>query len=120
MKVLACAALASILAGYAFAQALHPSVVAVVEEGAKAWEKHCHGCHDLPGARGLPPSRVVLSKMTADEVYVALTDGNMKAQGDLMGEDERQAVALHITGKPFAWTLEEEKKAAPAKDAPQP
>ena len=120
MKVLLAAAVACLLAGYGFAQALHPSVVAVAEAGAKVWEKHCHGCHDLPGARGLPPSRVVLSKMTADEVYTALTDGNMKAQGDLMGEDERQAVALHITGKPFAWALEEESRAAQAKEAPKP
>jgi hypothetical protein len=120
MKLLAVAAIACTLSGYAFAQALHPSVVAVAEYGAKTWEKHCHGCHDLPGARGLPPSRVELSKMTADQVYDALTFGNMQAQGDLMGEDERQAVALHITGKPFAWTLEEEKKAAQAKDTPKP
>lgn len=120
MRLLAAAAAACALSGYAFAQVLHPSVIAAAEEGAKVWEKHCHGCHDLPGARGLPPSRVVLSKMTADEVYTALTYGNMQAQGDLMSEDERQAVALHITAKPFAWTLEEEKKAAQAKEAPKP
>src|SRR5262245_43675335 len=120
MKVLAVAAALCVLSGLAFAQALHPSVIAAAEEGAKAWEKHCHGCHDLPGARGLPPSRVTLSKMSADDIYTALTYGNMQAQGDLMGEDERQAVSLHITGKPFAWTLEEEKKAAQAKDPPKP
>lgn len=114
MKPLAPAAAIACLSGLAYAQALHPSVVAAAEQGAKVWEKHCHGCHDLPGARGLPPSRVVLSKMSADEVYIALTDGNMKAQGDLMGEDERQAVALHITGKPFAWTREEEARARAA------
>jgi len=67
--------------------------------GDSVYRKSCAGCHDA----GIPraPQRIVLSYMTPEAIYRALTSGSMSAQGSALSEEEKIAVAQHITNKEF-------------------
>ncbi len=63
--------------------------------GDKVYRENCAMCHDSEGSRA--PQRVVLGFMTPDAIHRALTSGAMSAQGAALSEEEKVAVAQHIT-----------------------
>lgn len=63
--------------------------------GDKVYRENCAACHDAEGSRA--PQRVVLGFMTPEAIHRALTSGAMSAQGSALSEEEKVAVAQHIT-----------------------
>lgn len=81
--------------------------------GEAAYKKVCAACHmsvlENAGATGPAPGadpnapraapREMLRQFTPEAVLAALTDGKMQAQGSLLSEAERRAVAEFATGR---------------------
>ncbi|MCX7863679.1 MAG: PQQ-binding-like beta-propeller repeat protein [Novosphingobium sp.] len=63
--------------------------------GDRVYQQHCAACHDGEASRA--PARVVMSFMTPEAIYRVLTSGAMRAQGAGLSEEERRAVAQHVT-----------------------
>jgi len=63
--------------------------------GDTVYRLNCAGCHDTGVGRA--PQRVVLSFMTPEAIHRALTSGSMSAQGSALSEEQRRAVAQHVT-----------------------
>jgi polyvinyl alcohol dehydrogenase (cytochrome) len=62
--------------------------------GDKVYKQQCAMCHEMAGTRA--PQRIVLSYMTPDAIYRALTEGSMQAQGAALSEEQKVAVAQHL------------------------
>lgn len=65
--------------------------------GAQIYREHCAACHDSGAGRA--PQRVVLGFMTPEAILHALTSGAMSAQGSSLSEEQKVAVAQHLTQK---------------------
>lgn len=61
------------------------------------YQTHCAQCHD--GGVPRAPHRVSFEMLGADAIYTALTAGAMKAQGDVLADSERRALAEHLAGQ---------------------
>lgn len=65
--------------------------------GAEVYQQFCASCHDHPQDR-IPPKEII-AKRSPDEIVQALTNGTMRVQASGLNMNERQAVALFLTGK---------------------
>lgn len=64
------------------------------QAGAQIYKQHCASCHDQGEARSLETLRSMIPGL----IEHALTEGRMKAQGDLLSDDERQELILYLAG----------------------
>ena len=109
MKVLNGALAAALaLCGWAAVSAQTPPAAAPVAAQAPAASRAgqdtfstiCASCHEgNPASRA--PSRVILSLLSTESIYRALTDGAMKSVGEGLGEQQKRDVAQYVTGRPF-------------------
>lgn len=67
--------------------------------GGEIYRRHCAACHD--GGIGRAPQKVILSYMTPAAIHAALTNGAMQQQGNALAEEEKRAVAEHLTRTAF-------------------
>ncbi len=75
-------------------------------DGAKLYEQRCATCHDNPTGRTPPKS--VLQVKSPDEVIMAMTSGSMKTQASGLKELEIRALAVFLTGRNPAATVDPE------------
>ena len=75
-------------------------------DGAELYEQRCATCHDNPTGRTPPKS--VLQVKSPDEVIMALTSGSMKTQASGLKELEIRALAVFLTGRNPASTVDPE------------
>lgn len=79
-----------------------PSVLSATEQfpaGAKVYQEHCAVCHDTGSGRA--PQRIILSYMSPASIHAALTVGVMRQQGAGLTEEQRIAVAEHLSRHAF-------------------
>lgn len=100
-----CIAVAGLLgwAGASHAQAPSQTPArqsAGTESGFAVFQQRCVGCHGNPNVPRAP-SPAAIREMTPERIYTALTTGVMKGQGDSLTEDQRQMVALFMSGRPL-------------------
>jgi polyvinyl alcohol dehydrogenase (cytochrome) len=79
--------------------ALSALAFAAAPDGAAIYKQRCAMCHDHPTER--IPARDTLAKGTPESVFISLTTGAMRQQGEALTEDERRAVAAFVTAKDF-------------------
>src|SRR5262249_54151491 len=72
---------------------------AFAQDGASLYAANCSVCHD--GGIVRAPSRRTLSELTPERIVSALEGGSMRVQGANRTPDERRAIAVFLTGKPF-------------------
>ena len=65
-------------------------------DGERVYREHCARCHE--GGTGRMASTVELRERTADQIYGNLNFGLMRRQGLALGDDERRAVAVYLSG----------------------
>jgi polyvinyl alcohol dehydrogenase (cytochrome) len=102
MKPIAAYALAvlSLLAGTAHAGS--EAAIDTVPRGASLFTERCATCHDHPTGR-IPPHSV-LSHLTADQVFQALTAGPMRQQAAGLEQEDLRQLAVFLTYKnPGTW-----------------
>jgi polyvinyl alcohol dehydrogenase (cytochrome) len=75
-------------------------VTAQQPDGAAIYKEQCAVCHENSAkTRAQPPAALRL--MSPENIFRALESGRMKDQGSLLSAEEKRAVALYLTGKPF-------------------
>jgi polyvinyl alcohol dehydrogenase (cytochrome) len=70
-------------------------------DGETLFAQHCAMCHADPDNAEVP-TREVLERFDPSTIVGALTDGNMRIQGQTLTPAERVTLAEHLTGKPVA------------------
>lgn len=89
-------------------------------DGAAVFKQTCATCH--ADGQTQAPTRDVLRTMTAESIFNAMTLGRMQIQSISLSDAERRAVAVFLSGKPFAPPAPIEVKnkctASPAMKAP--
>jgi len=90
------------------------------EQGEVIYQQRCGICHDR--AEDFTPPKSTFSFRSANFVIAALTTGAMQAQAEGLSVEQRQSVAMYVTGKSLTSTVENDKDnweinycAAPAK-----
>jgi polyvinyl alcohol dehydrogenase (cytochrome) len=68
-------------------------------DGAVVFEQRCATCHSDPDSRAPAPS--ALAERTPEAIIEALVNGAMRPQGSRLTGEERHALAVYLTGKPF-------------------
>lgn len=81
----------------ALAQFADPLPAAVRELGAATYRDNCAACHDNAGSHA--PSAAGLGTLSPDLVLRALTSGRMQQQAAALSDEQRAAVAQHITNQ---------------------
>ncbi len=76
--------------------------------GAEIYNRNCAACHD--NGAGRAPQKVILTNMRPEAIRDALTIGSMRAQGSALSEEEKIAVAQHLSSR----------KIGAAEDRPEP
>jgi polyvinyl alcohol dehydrogenase (cytochrome) len=74
-----------------------PPKAAAQSPGEAVYNQSCAACHDHPEATRAP-SKANLSAMRPQVIDYALTQGKMKAQGEGLAGDARQALIEYLTG----------------------
>jgi polyvinyl alcohol dehydrogenase (cytochrome) len=90
------------LRSFSMASDAPPTVLRATEafpQGAQVYREHCAVCHDTGAGRA--PQRILLSYMTPAAIHSALTAGVMRAQAGALTEEEKIAVAEHLSGHAF-------------------
>lgn len=68
------------------------------------WESECVECHS--GAQsGRTPSRFSLNSLTPRAIVFALQDGVMRSEGENLTDEQRIAIAEHLTGRTYSSEL---------------
>jgi polyvinyl alcohol dehydrogenase (cytochrome) len=67
--------------------------------GGKVYRENCAVCHDLGVGRA--PQQIILSFMTPAAIHAALTSGVMREQAAHLTEEQRIAVAEHLSKREF-------------------
>ncbi len=67
-------------------------------DGEAIYKKQCALCHDN-GAASRAPDRAALAQRTAEVALASLQTGTMVAQGAILSDAEKRAVAEFVTGK---------------------
>ena len=68
--------------------------------GEAVFKQSCASCHRE--GQSDAPTRDALRQMTPEAIYNALTLGRMILQATALSDDERKAVSVFLTGRPFA------------------
>ncbi len=69
-------------------------------DGASVFQDHCAGCHTGEAdARAPAPSS--FAGRAPEAIIEALVNGAMRTQGSRLSGEERHALAVYLTGKPF-------------------
>ena len=92
--------LSSIALAFAIA-APASSVRAQAPDGDTVFAQHCAVCHENPTPENKAPPREALARIGPDAILLALTEGNMKIQGQTISAAERVAVAVRVGGRPL-------------------
>src|SRR5436190_13009058 len=71
--------------------------VAQTPDGAAVFKQSCATCHTAAPADRAPADRA-LREMTPDAIRTALTTGAMRAQGQVLSDAQREAVATYLGG----------------------
>jgi polyvinyl alcohol dehydrogenase (cytochrome) len=77
------------------------SVLAQTPDGDTVFAQHCAICHEHPTPENKAPPREALARIGPDAILLALTEGNMKIQGEMISPAERVAVAERVGGRPL-------------------
>ncbi len=85
-------------------------------DGAKLYAERCAACHD--NAQGRTPPRSLLAQRAPEEVIASLTTGSMKSQAAGLSEQEIRTLAVHLTGREPAGTIDLERLTNRCKDQP--
>ena len=96
-------------------QALPPPVVMA----PVSYADHCASCHEPPEAPRAP-TREALQQRSPEAIYEALTTGAMAAQGDALGDPQKQALAIFLSGRPFGDVASGHASAMPNRCEPIP
>jgi polyvinyl alcohol dehydrogenase (cytochrome) len=91
------AGLVGVLTASGLAGAAGPVATSGAGEPEALYQAHCAQCHDGGVARA--PHRVSFEMLGAKAIYTALTEGAMKAQGGVLSDEERIALAEHLSGQ---------------------
>jgi polyvinyl alcohol dehydrogenase (cytochrome) len=67
--------------------------------GAEVYQTTCAVCHEAGVQRA--PAPFILSLMPPAAIYRALTQGVMRPQAAHLSDEDRRAVAEHVSGRPF-------------------
>src|SRR5215510_11175260 len=72
------------------------------QDGAAVYRRHCAMCHEA-GAQTRAPSRDALRQLTPERIVYALESiaSPMSSIGLARTREERRAVSLYLSGKPF-------------------
>jgi polyvinyl alcohol dehydrogenase (cytochrome) len=76
-------------------------VRAQTPDGDTVFAQHCAICHEHPTPENKAPPREALAQIGPDAILLALTEGNMKIQGQTISPAERVAVAERLGGRPL-------------------
>jgi polyvinyl alcohol dehydrogenase (cytochrome) len=68
--------------------------------GGKVYRENCAVCHDMGVGRA--PQRIILNYMTPAAIHVALTSGVMREQAANLTEEQKIAVAEHLSKREFS------------------
>ena len=82
------------------ANELLPQAVQAPPQAAGLYEQRCASCHDHPQDR--TPPRAMMIEMSPERVLRAVTTGPMVPQAEGLGEEDRKALAIYVTGKNFS------------------
>ena len=72
--------------------------MALGQEGAVVYGRHCSTCHEAKVAARVP-GRKELEKLPAERIVRSLTTGMMRQQGEELSRQQRFAVAEYLTGR---------------------
>lgn len=75
------------------------TVHAADDPGASLYAQRCAGCHE--NATGRIPTRAALREVTPEAIVGTLTNGPMLFQASGMSLEEKRAVAMYLSAKPF-------------------
>jgi polyvinyl alcohol dehydrogenase (cytochrome) len=67
--------------------------------GGKVYRENCASCHDMGVGRA--PQEIILSYMTPAAIHAALTTGVMREQASNLTEEQKIAVAEHLSKRAF-------------------
>ena len=81
------------------------SARAQTPDGDTVFAQHCAVCHEHPTPENKAPPREDLARMGPDAILLALTEGNMKIQGQTISAAERVAVAVRVGGRPLTTSV---------------
>ena len=84
-----------------------------------SYAQHCASCHEPPEA-SRAPTREALQQRSPEAIYAALTTGAMAAQGDALGDSQKQALAIFLSGRPFGDVASGQASAMPNQCEPTP
>lgn len=88
----------SLLAGSVMSLSVMPAAYAAENlDGEGLYNEYCAMCHAAP-QDGRTPQREALTRYTANSVFDALTGGVMAAQGAALSNEQKIALAEHLTG----------------------
>jgi polyvinyl alcohol dehydrogenase (cytochrome) len=81
------------------------STRAQTPDGDTVFAQHCAVCHENPSPENKAPPREAIARIGPDAILLALTEGNMKIQGETISPAERVAVAERVGGRPLTPAL---------------
>ena len=75
------------------------------ELGFGVFQERCMSCHGNPNASQQAPDPSALRHLTPEAIYVALTSGAMRVQGQGLTDEEKRRVAEWLGGRPLGSLL---------------
>ena len=69
--------------------------------GRGLFEKNCSTCHGHANSDSRAPSFETLMKLSPEAILAALDNGSMRVQAKDLTEDQKRAIAQHISGRAF-------------------
>lgn len=88
-------------------------------KGEGLFQQRCSGCHDNPTGR--TPSKVMLSGNTAVYIFGVLSEGIMRPYTEGLTDQQRMAIALHVSKNQGGGTVDKASSETPAcTDTPGP
>lgn len=95
-RLFATTKVSGVLAGLAFSSVAGLALAAENLDGESLYDQYCAFCHADP-QDDRTPTRAALGDYTANSVFDALTDGVMQAQGGALTNEQKVALAEHLT-----------------------
>jgi polyvinyl alcohol dehydrogenase (cytochrome) len=86
-----------VVAGTLFCAASTGSMAAENLDGESLYQQYCAMCHTTP-PDDRTPTRASLASYTANSIFRSLTQGVMAAQGAPMSDEQKVALAEHLSG----------------------
>lgn len=86
-------------------------------KGEGLYKERCSGCHDSPTGR--TPSKAMISGNTPAYIFGVLTEGIMRPYAEGLSQQDRMAIALHVSKNQGRGTVDRSSSETPAcTDAP--